>query len=109
MRTRLGLVPRTMLAIGALAASVAACDAEPSRSERPDRIPSQDGWTQPLANPVIKAGDLRKQGLWNDPSVLKENGLYVMYMTTSIEEPFKPPIVPFPPPSPAGPSWKLDP
>jgi len=43
-------------------------------------------WVFPFQNPIIKAGDLYHRGLWNDPSVLKENGLYIMYMTTSIQE-----------------------
>jgi hypothetical protein len=74
-----------------------------------DRIASQGGWTQPFKNPVIKAGDLRRRGLWNDPSPLKENGQYILYMSTSVDEPFKPPIVPFRAVSADGATWRLDP
>ncbi len=76
---------------------------------RPDRIESQSGWSTPFKNPVIKAGDLRHRGLWDDPDVLKENGQYIMYLTTSVDEPFKPPILPFRAVSTDGVNWKLDP
>lgn len=78
-------------------------------SKRPDNMPTQAGWTTPLHNPVLPAGSLRRQALWNDPTLLKEGGTYIMYMTTSIETPFKPPIVPFRATSPDGTAWKLDP
>jgi len=79
--------------------------AEDARS----RASGPAGWTQPFKNPVIKAGDLRSQALWNDPDVHKENGLYIIYMTTSVEEPFKPPVLPFRAVSRDGFRWKLEP
>jgi hypothetical protein len=97
-----------LLSVAVLLVWIAACPAS-DVGDRPDRIASQGGWVFPYKNPVIKAGDLRRQGLWNDPSPLKENGQYILYMTTSIKEPFKPPIVPFRAVSPDGVKWKLDP
>ncbi|MBV8594340.1 MAG: hypothetical protein JOZ27_08585 [Caulobacteraceae bacterium] len=76
---------------------------------RPDRMATQDGWVQPFKNPVIPAGSLRAQGLWNDPDVLKDDGRYVMYLTSSVAEPFKPPIVPFRAVSLDGINWRLNP
>jgi predicted GH43/DUF377 family glycosyl hydrolase len=75
----------------------------------PDCIPSQGGWQFPLKNPVFRAGSFRHQALWDDPSPLKENGLYVLYLTTSIATPFKPPVVPFRLVSRDCRNWKLDP
>lgn len=105
-RTALALM---LAALSGLALLLAACNEEGEPADRPDRMASQGGWTMPFENPVIKAGDLRPKGLWNDPSVLKESGRYVMYMTTSVEEPFKPPIVPFRAVSSDGVRWQLDP
>lgn len=77
---------------------------------RPDNLPVQDGWRTPLPNPVLPAGSLYPRALWNDPTLLKEGDQYVMWMTTSIETPFKPPIVPFRAVSDDhGKTWRLDP
>lgn len=73
-----------------------------------DDLGRQSGWTAHPANPVIRAGDLRDKGLWNDPSVIFEDGRYVIYMTTSVEAPFKPPILPFRATSDDGVRWTLD-
>lgn len=74
------------------------------------RESAKSAWTAHAKNPIVAAGDLREKGLWNDPSVLKlEDGSYVMYATTSVNEPFKPPILPFRATSRDGVSWKLDP
>jgi predicted GH43/DUF377 family glycosyl hydrolase len=43
--------------------------------------PALVGWTEYESNPVIKYGDTLKSMLWNDPSVLKENGLYKMWLS----------------------------
>jgi hypothetical protein len=72
-------------------------------------LQSQGGWTLSSHAPVIRAGDMRKQGLWNDPSVLFEDGRYVMYFTTSVDKPFSPPILPFRAVSPDGANWRLEP
>lgn len=61
------------------------------------------------ADPVLAAGRLREQGLWNDPHVLKLGDEYVMYMASSIERPFRPPIVPFRAVSDDGFEWSLSP
>ena len=61
------------------------------------------------ANPVIQAGDFIDKGLWNDPCVLLENGRFVMYITSSTKEPFKPPVLPFRAVSSDGIHWQLDP
>jgi hypothetical protein len=70
--------------------------------------PSQSGWRR-SEEPVIRAGDMRKQALWNDPSVLEDNGQFVLYFTTSVDKPFEPPILPFRAVSADGKSWRLDP
>jgi hypothetical protein len=67
-------------------------------------------WSVAAGNPIVKAGDLRDKGLWNDPCVVKlDDGTYAMYLTTSTKEPFKPPILPFRAVSRDGIAWKLDP
>ena len=98
-----------LLAAGCAALVLMAKPAEIDVASRPDNIPSQGGWETPLPNPVLKAGDLFPRAVWNDPTLMKEDGQYVMWMTTSIETPFKPPIVPFRAVSPDGVSWRLDP
>ena len=96
-----------------LGVSLAACVFRGGQSAdagpRPDDMPVQEGWSTPLKNPVLPAGSMRLKALWNDPSVLKDGGQYVMYMTTSVDAPFKPPIVPFRAVSSDGIAWKLDP
>jgi hypothetical protein len=72
-------------------------------------ISGQSGWRLHADNPVIKAGDFRNKGLWNDPSVLRENGRYIMYLTTSVQEPFQPPVLPFRAVSPDALQWRLEP
>lgn len=67
------------------------------------------GWTSDFAEPIIPAGSMRPQGLWNDVHVLKENNQYVMYLTTSVNDPFVPPILPFRAVSTDGVQWKLSP
>lgn len=67
------------------------------------------GWTAYSQTPVIQAGDFRHQALWNDPSVIKAGKNYVMYMTTSTNAPFQPPVLPFRAVSADGIHWKLSP
>jgi hypothetical protein len=71
--------------------------------------PRQGQWRLDSRNPILKAGDLRDKAFWNDPSVLKVGELYVMYMTSSVKDPFKPPILPFRATSRDGVNWRLDP
>jgi len=96
-------------AIAALAlVAQAVCGA--SETEAPLDLPAREArWQLEPGNPVVKAGDLRDKGLWNDPSVLKIAGTYVMYMTSNAKEPFKPPVLPFRATSVNGVDWKLDP
>lgn len=71
---------------------------------------SQQKWVaaaRPL--PVLHAGQEVDYGLWNDPSVIKIGDEFVMYMATSITEPFKPPILPFRAVSKDGINWKVYP
>ena len=65
-------------------------------------------WQQHPDNPIIRMGDMRTHGNWNDPSVLKENG-YVMYMTTNEGKPFETPVLPFRAVSRDGVHWRLSP
>ena len=72
-------------------------------------LPRQAGWTISAA-PVIKVGDLRDKGVWNDPSVLKTPTGYVMYLSSSSgKEIFKPPVLPYRAVSADGVSWRLEP
>ena len=96
----------TGLAILVLA-SLAACVRQP---EAPLQLPPRQAqWVQHPDNPIVRAGDLIDKGLWADPSVLKEDGRYVMFMTSSTKEPFKPPILTFRAVSDDGLRWRLDP
>lgn len=76
-----------------------------------DKLPRQKNWqAEAEKNPIIKAGDFIDKGLWNDPHVLKEGDKYIMYFTTSTaDNPFKPPILPYRAVSNDGFNWKLDP
>ena len=68
-----------------------------------------NAWVVDPNNPVIKAGDYRDKGLWNDPCVLHEADSYTMYFTTSTDEPFQPPVLPFRAISDDGMQWRLAP
>ena len=95
------------LVLAALVTQTAACKPEP---ESPLNLPPrQAGWTLRPGDPVLKAGDLMEKSLWNDPSVLKVGDTYVMFMTSSTKEPFKPPVLPFRAVFKDGIEWKLDP
>lgn len=82
---------------------------EPTESEAITSLPTQSGWTPHPENPIVQVGDLVPRGIWNDPSVLKEDDQYVIYATTSVSEPFEPPVVPFRMVSDDGVNWSLDP
>lgn len=75
----------------------------------PPRVEAHPEWQVVGSEPVLPAGSLRKQALWNDPSVLRIADRYVMYATTSTEAPFEPPILPFRAVSKDGINWTLDP
>jgi hypothetical protein len=90
-------------ALAALAVSAAAW------AERAAPLPQRQGGWVAAADPVLRAGDLRERGLWNDPSVLKVDGRYVMYLTTSVDRPFRPPVLPFRAVSADGLNWRLEP
>ncbi len=95
--------------LGGAQFSLAACG-EVDVAQRPDNMPTRGDWRTPLHNPVLPAGSLYPKAMWNDPSVMIEDGHYVMWLTTSIETPFKPPIVPFRAVSDdLGKTWRLDP
>ncbi len=96
-------------AVGGLLVLLAGCRA--GQSAAPDPVaglPRREGWTVG-AEPVIQAGDFRPQALWADPCVLQEGGRYVMYLTSSTREPFKPPVLPFRAESDDGLTWRLNP
>lgn len=118
-RRRSWLARRGLLAGGgAVVAASAGCVgygllAEPQPIDvaaRSDNMPNQGGWDTPLPNPVLPAGSLHPRALWNDPMLMIEGGRYVMWLTTSIRTPFRPPIVPFRAVSDdRGRTWRLDP
>ena len=63
-----------------------------------------------IDSPLIGINQMRPQGLWNDPCILQLNdSSYVMYLTTSVEQPFNPPVLPFRAVSSDGLSWNLSP
>lgn len=72
-------------------------------------IAPQDHWQAHDGNPIFRTGDHIDRGLWNDPSVIKEGSEYVMYLTSSVDEPFRPPVLPFRAVSSDGVNWRLDP
>jgi hypothetical protein len=99
-----------LVAIGLFGLRLASGESAIDISKRPDNMPVQSGWRTPFPNPVLPAGSLYPRALWNDPTLLREGDQYVMWMTTSIETPFKPPIVPFRAVSDdKGKTWRLDP
>lgn len=82
----------------------------PKSARADDALPTQAAvWKAASPDPIIKVGDLRDRAVWNDPCVLKEGSQYVMYMTTSVNEPFKAPVLPFRAVSDDGLKWTLDP
>ena len=73
-------------------------------------LSSQAKWaSQTNKMPILSAGQHRDKSFWNDPSVIQDGNKYVMYMTTSVNEPWKPPVLPFRAVSDDGLNWKLDP
>lgn len=75
----------------------------------PDLPRAMAGWSISRQAPVIPAGALRPQGLWNDPSLLRTTDGYVLYMTSSTAAPFQPPVLPFRAVSRDGQHWTLSP
>lgn len=71
-------------------------------------LPRRPGWTA-WPNPIIQTGDFLAKGLWGDPCVFKQEGRYIMYLTTSTQEPFVPPVLPFRAVSGDGIAWRLEP
>jgi hypothetical protein len=95
------------LAATILAVHLSGCASDP---ELPLNLPPRQAqWAPHRDNPIVMAGDLIDKGLWADPSVLKVGDGYVMYMTSSTKEPFKPPILTFRAVSRDGVKWRLDP
>jgi len=80
-----------------------------SRGAPPPPLSRADGWAIGAAAPVLPAGTGRSRALWNDPSVVATPDGYAMYATTSLNEPFQPPILPFRLVSRDLKSWRLDP
>jgi hypothetical protein len=101
--------PAITAAIGLVIAVIWGCDTQSPGDNAPLDLRSSGGWTTPFPNPVIKAGDFRAKALWNDPCVILADGQYVMYMTTSVDAPFQPPILPFRAVSKDARTWTLSP
>lgn len=72
-------------------------------------LPMQDGWRTQAENPCLSFGKHRLLASWNDPCVLKLKDKYVMYLTTSMLIPGRPPVLPFRAVSNDGLHWRLDP
>src|SRR5690242_9450682 len=96
-----------------LLAMVAALPAPPEDQARQgDRVaglPVQAGWRPDAGNPSLSFGQHRPLASWNDPCVIKDHGKYVMYMTTSLLVPGRPPVQPFRAVSDDGLNWSLEP
>jgi hypothetical protein len=109
-RRTLVTVPMCLFLVVGIAVGIAETGCGTDAVQPPLGISSRTAlMQQPTAAPIIKAGDLRSQGLWNDPCVLKEGGQYILYMTTSVNKPFEPPVLPFRAVSTDGISWQLAP
>ncbi|MCB1784554.1 MAG: hypothetical protein KDI13_11255 [Alphaproteobacteria bacterium] len=80
-----------------------------SIAEPPVLPVAQEGWDVSREAPVLPAGDMRARALWNDPHVVQAKGTYAMFMTTSVDKPFQPPILPFRALSKDGVHWELSP
>ena len=91
------------------AAALALCGCSPGAADVPPPVlPVQSGWSH-SPQPVLEAGALLDKAMWNDPSVIRTGDGYVMYATTSIAEPWKPPVLPFRLVSADGSHWQLSP
>ncbi len=100
---------RRLLVTGAALLAGGCVETTPAMSAAAPRS-ARDRWRVAPGNPVLAAGSLREKGLWNDPCVLRlDDGRLAMYMTSSVAEPFKPPILPFRALSADGLAWRLDP
>ena len=91
---------------GAIAFILAGCASPAPAPVLPDPMPD---WKVSRDAPVIAAGSLRPQALWNDPSPLRTPDGYALYMTSSVDAPFKPPVLPFRAVSRDGVRWALSP
>lgn len=80
-----------------------------ARNDPAASLPVQTGWRFTPTNPILRLGDLRPLATWNDPCVLKSKSGYVMYLTTSVQQPGAPPVQPFRALSSDGLKWRLDP
>lgn len=99
-----------LIAVILFAGGITACQNMAALPDPVANMATQPGWKPDAGNPIIRAGDFRKHGLWNDAHVIREAGGYTMYLTTSTpENPFKPPILPFRARSADGLKWHLDP
>lgn len=107
---RTAVAPTRRTVLGA-ALALGACTQQPQAQANPLAMASAKArWQVHPGNPIVAAGALRDKAIWNDPCVLRlEDGSYVMYLTSSVKEPFKPPILPFRALSRDGISWRLDP
>ncbi len=87
----------------------AAQGAQPGRADPVATLPVQGGWLSRGEKPCLSLGEHRPLATWNDPCVLKCDGKYVMYMTSSTMLPGRPPVQPFRAVSDDGVSWHLEP
>lgn len=87
---------------------LAVCHAEPT--DPVAGLHGQKLWRKAARQkPVLEGGALREKAIWNDPCVLKEDDNFVMFLTTSLGDPFQPPVLPFRATSKDGTNWKLSP
>lgn len=70
-------------------------------------IPVSEQWSIVSENPVISFGDSINNAKWNSPSVIYENGKYIMYLTSNVGD-FGEEIVPFRAESGDGIQWHIN-
>lgn len=70
-------------------------------------IPVSEQWDIVSENPVISFGDSINNAKWNAPSVLYENGKYIMYLTSNVGD-FGEEVVPFRAESDDGIQWHIN-
>ncbi len=69
-------------------------------------IPVSESWNIPSRNPVISLGDTINNAQWNSPSVIFENGKFIMFLSANVGD-FGEEVVPFRAESNNGSNWNI--
>ena len=89
---------------------ITGCEDEAKETNNPADIdiPTSIDWTALESNPIINMGDQLSGAQWNDPSILKENLIYVMYLTANYGDQGEN-VIPFRATSNDGIIWDINP